>query len=272
MTELPVTQGSTLYYATLTLPESIRLQVLLTHALHDEINRVPVTCSDPGVARIKLEWWREELLRYKNDQARHPLTRQLQSLPATGEISPERLLRLVDATEDQLLPEPLGTHNDWCEFIDAGPAQPWIITAALCGFSDKNTEDVLRDLIRYSVWVDLLQDVYPLAQRGRCYIPLDKLREYGINPSGITEDIHKENFRTLLREEYINSETMLASAYRDLPQGERRKLLPLLILCQLNRALCREVLESSLPDPALRTALTPLRRAWITWTTRLTNR
>ena len=55
--------GSDLYYSLLYTPQPQRLAAETLHAFAREVIDIPRTCSDPGVARLKLQWWREELAR-----------------------------------------------------------------------------------------------------------------------------------------------------------------------------------------------------------------
>lgn len=267
-----VTEGTTLYYATLYLPETIRSQVLLLHALHNEISHIPLTCSDPGVAHIKLEWWREEVERIKHCSARHPLGKQLQSLTPVEGIDTGTINRIIKLTEDQIAPPEIISNKDWRDLIDTGPGLPWSITSRLCGISDTSTQACIDTIIRYSIWTELLQNFYPLVLKGRCYISEKRLKQFKLNVPGVMRDPSGTEVKTLLRSEYTTIVRQLDSAYKELPRTDRRAQLPLLILCRLNQALCKEILKAPMPDPLSRNTLTPLRRSWITWCTSLANR
>ncbi len=272
-TPVLVTEGSILYYVSLNLPESLKTPVLLLHALHGEINRIPVTCSDPGVARIKLEWWREELHRMRNQQAaRHPLTQASQSFANIRPIDTRTLEVIIDETEQRIMPPDLRTRDDWRAFIDAGPALPWHSTAALLDTGQAATRDCVTNLIRAASWTECLQDFGLQARRGHCYFPDESLRDFGLQKNDVLAEPGSDKVAALLRNEYGQLVQQLEHNDHSLPRQDRRSQLPFLVLGRLSLALCREILRMPRPDPTCRTALTPLRRSWITWRTRLTNR
>ena len=62
--------GSDFYYASLYVPASSREQLTAINALKVEVSAIPLTVSDAGVARVKLEWWRIEAER-ADDSSRH---------------------------------------------------------------------------------------------------------------------------------------------------------------------------------------------------------
>ena len=267
-----VTDGSTLYYVSLNLLDSIKIPLLVLHALHQAISSIPLDCSDPGVAHIKLEWWREEVERINSGMARHPLARQLQSLSQLDGIDTATLMNIITTTEKHILPPEILTADDWYKFIDTGPGLPWKITSRLCGINVTNTIPYVDTIIRYSSWMELLQNFYPLILKNRCYFPEEMLNEHGLDKHALMTTPDSVKVKTLLRNEYENILQQLQNAYKNLPDTDRNTQLALLTLCKLSLVLCREILKSPMPDPRTRTALTPLRKLWIAWWTRLTNR
>lgn len=63
-----------LHYATLYERSANRRRVQALFRLKELLDAVPLEVSDPGVAGVKLAWWREELDRLASGQPRHPLT------------------------------------------------------------------------------------------------------------------------------------------------------------------------------------------------------
>ncbi|MGH8593395.1 MAG: squalene/phytoene synthase family protein, partial [Gammaproteobacteria bacterium] len=84
--------GSSLYYSNLHLAPKKKHALLALHALWMQLEEILHGASDPGVGRIKLQWWREEIERAFRGEARHPtalvLTRSFSCFALT-----RRLLR-----------------------------------------------------------------------------------------------------------------------------------------------------------------------------------
>lgn len=264
-----VQEGSTVYYATLYTPPATRTPVRLLHALHDEIRRIPESVSDPGVARIKLEWWREEADRIQQRQARHPIGRQIEALPSKHNIDSHLVRQVIDATETHMETPILNDITDWLAYLDNGPAFPWICTAKICNTTGLELPEPVMESIRYSVWVDVLQTIYPHARKGRCIIPVKRLQEYRLTTHDIVQHTDSDKVREYLQHEYNQTISALQNSYRAIPLPMRKPLLPVLALNRLSYSLAKAIRRDGLPDPTIKHALTPLRRLAITWRVRL---
>lgn len=93
--------GSATYYAVRFSPSAQRDQVARLIAWYGLIRSVAIAPPDPGVARLKLDWWREEVTHLGDGRVRHPLTGKLRQ--AGLDTSAERaMLAVIDATEDEI--------------------------------------------------------------------------------------------------------------------------------------------------------------------------
>ena len=71
--------GSSSYYSIRFGTQDRRPELALVFAWRREMRRIASETSDPGVARLKLDWWRGELERAASGAAQHPLARDLES-------------------------------------------------------------------------------------------------------------------------------------------------------------------------------------------------
>ena len=98
--------GSPRYYAVRFSPAAQRECNARLIAWYEVIEAIVDRPLDPGVARLKLEWWREELARTAQGQARHPLAVALQPC-SPGERMLHAMQSLVDVAEAGLAePQP----------------------------------------------------------------------------------------------------------------------------------------------------------------------
>lgn len=89
-------QGSAEYYAVrFSAPARCSLHAMLL-AWHKTVRDICDRPHDPGVARLKLDWWRNEIDVFQSDRSRHPLLRGLRdnglNAPAAG-----AMLAVIDA-------------------------------------------------------------------------------------------------------------------------------------------------------------------------------
>lgn len=76
--------GSAVYYAVRFSPEPLRQRNALLFAWYDLVQGIAEHPLDPGAARLKLDWWRQEIGNIAQGTARHPLAIQLQQAGLGG--------------------------------------------------------------------------------------------------------------------------------------------------------------------------------------------
>ena len=68
--------GSSFYYSFLFLPPERRRAITALYAFCREVDDVVDECTDTGVARTKLAWWRQELAAVYAGEPQHPVARR----------------------------------------------------------------------------------------------------------------------------------------------------------------------------------------------------
>lgn len=266
MTDSLPEDGSTLYYVSRFLPLQYKDAVLLLHAIHKEITSIPLSCSDPGVARIKLEWWRDECERISHHAARHPLGKQFQiHQDDFKEIHTEILQSIIDSAEENIAPNSIDTEIDRVKYIDSGPACIWHLSLKIGSNLEADALTVAEQLIRCSVWLEQLQLFYPMARKGRCLIPETTLQRYHLDSFTLLEQTEQTKTSEMLLAEYNRIRQELTDACQSARFMRVRELLPYRVYAQLSLALCKEILSANSIDPKTHTDLTPFRKAWISF-------
>ena len=77
-----VQSGSSFYYSFLFLPRPRRRAITALYAFCREVDDVVDECTDTGVARTKLAWWRTETARIYAGGATHPVAQALAAILA----------------------------------------------------------------------------------------------------------------------------------------------------------------------------------------------
>ncbi|MEJ2308043.1 MAG: squalene/phytoene synthase family protein [Gammaproteobacteria bacterium] len=102
--------GSSAYYLVRFSPPALRDRQAVLFAWRRELQRLQ-NSSDPGIARLKLDFWRRELQPEQLAQSRHPLARMIHAqLPHEA----ARLSELADLTEREIL---AGQSRDWEQLV-----------------------------------------------------------------------------------------------------------------------------------------------------------
>lgn len=105
-------EGSAWYYVARFCPPPRRDPVATWLAWFDHLDRIARQARDPGVSRLRLDWWRSEAERVQDGRAHHPIAQAL-SAHAGRAWQLQRMLEVIDGVEQTLLarrPEDLA---DW---------------------------------------------------------------------------------------------------------------------------------------------------------------
>jgi phytoene synthase len=107
--------GSAAYYAVRFSPEPLRQRNALLFAWHELIQTIAEHPHDPGAARLKLDWWRQEIANIARGKARHPLAVQLEQAGLDEQAVPG-LTAVVDNADAEIRSPSL---DDWHAFATA---------------------------------------------------------------------------------------------------------------------------------------------------------
>ena len=93
--------GSAAYYAVRFSPEPLRRRNALLFAWYQVIQDVTGNRRDPGAARLKLDWWRQEVTNIPRGEVKHPLAIALQ---ASGimEIAVPVMTAMIDCADEEI--------------------------------------------------------------------------------------------------------------------------------------------------------------------------
>lgn len=111
--------GSSFYYSLRSVTAAEQKTIILLRAYFHTIRNITRHCQDPGVARLKLHWWAEEVDQLQQKKARHPLTQALQCIDVPITITTEEYLTPILASLNRLTPSSSLTETDIDQMADA---------------------------------------------------------------------------------------------------------------------------------------------------------
>lgn len=92
--------GSDDYYALRKVEKSKQEELKIILALFDAIMKIPFRLKEDALVKIKLNWWKEELIKTQRDQASHPLTQALFFIMKAYQLNYNALLQFITALEE----------------------------------------------------------------------------------------------------------------------------------------------------------------------------
>jgi len=259
--------GSSFYYSFLFLPPARRRAIVALYAFCREVDDVVDEVHDPGVARAKLDWWREEIGRVFGGLPEHPVGQALAPVVRDFTLPREHFVAVIDGMTMDL------TQTRYLDFAAlelychrvAGVVG--LMSAEIFGYTDPATRDYARDLGIAFQLTNICRDVGEDVRRDRIYLPHEDLARFGVTAEALRRADHSPEFRQLMAFEVDRAQAWYERALAHLPAVDRHAQRAGLVMAAIYRTLLREIARDGYRVLDRRTSLTPLRKLWIAWKT-----
>jgi phytoene synthase len=265
--EKAAASGSSFYYSFLFLPDDRRRAITALYAFCREVDDVVDECSDIGVARTKLQWWREEIGRLFQRQPRHPVTQALLPHLDTARLAQEYCQEIINGMEMDLDQTSYETFEHLRLYCYRVASVVGLLSAGIFGYTDAKTLDYAHDLGMAFQLTNILRDVREDAARGRIYIPLEELGRFGVSVETLMQFRTTEAIRSLFEFQAQRARSYYRSAQQQLPAADRYAQRSGLIMAAIYERLLDEIKADGYRVLEQRISLTPLRKLWIAWRT-----
>ena len=260
--------GSSFYYSFLFLPKPKRQAITALYAFCREVDDIADECTDAGIARTKLAWWRTEIANLYADKPQHPVTKALADAVREYNLVEEHFVEIIDGMEMDLDQNRYRDFKELHLYCYRVASVVGLLSASIFGYSDRKTLKYAHDLGLAFQLTNIVRDVGEDARRGRIYLPLDEMAQHGVSEADILQGQESDNVRRLLESQIERAEEYYRRAFEELPEADRRDQRTGLIMAAIYRALldeirlggCEKVLNQ-------RVSLTPLRKLWLAWKT-----
>jgi phytoene synthase len=252
--------GSSFYYALRFAPASLRDLLAALVGWRQQVHAVLDEVSDPGVARLKLDWWRDEIQRTLDGAPRHPLSQVLVAELAqtgTAPLPAALFLSIADQVERELRRRRPADAAAIAAADEQDLGALFELLAHCHGAQDAQRLAAARRTGGWCEAVRRVRDAGLLLRRDRTVLPEETLAEAGLGHEALASAEHRGRLPTLL--------TPVAAQLAEQPSGAGITELPraLRIQQRIHGALLRELRRSRLAVVDQRIGLTPLRKLWI---------
>lgn len=255
--------GSAKYYSLRFAPAPRRSDLALILLWHWELWRIRDDCRDPGVARLKLDWWRQELQEARLGRGQHPIS------PALGEVihryalPSAPFLGMTDAVEQDILRTPYRQFSELMDYARLAAGGAMELISRITGADEEETR-IAQELGIGIRLVEIVQELGGDLRRQRCYLPTESLKQVGLRPDELTTPGAAPALKSLLTafSAQIQRHQELAL---ERSRAARRRLGPALALAAIAHATLKEIRDSDYPVLQQHIRLTPWRSLWIAW-------
>jgi phytoene synthase len=262
-----VQSGSSFYYSFLFLPPERRRAITALYAFCREVDDTVDEATDASLARIKLAWWRTEVSTMYKGTPTHPVTQALKPHIEVYHLEEQHLQAIIDGMEMDL---------DQSRYLDYPGLRKYcwhvagvvgILSASIFGFSNPQTLQYAEKLGLAFQLTNIIRDVGDDARRGRIYLPVNELQQFGVTAQDLLSARHSEKFEALMRFQTERAQAMYDEALALLPKEDRRAQRPGLMMAAIYRTVLDEIARDNFHVLNQRISLTPLRKLWLAWKT-----
>ena len=257
--------GSSFYYAFLFLPKPRRAAITAFYAFCREVDDVVDDMVDPGVAATKLAWWQSEVAKAFAGQPSHPVMQALMPLAPDYQIEQRHLQAVIegcqmDLAQTRYLDYP-GLQR-YCHLVAGVVGE---VAANIFGQTQTQTTNYAHKLGQALQLTNIIRDVGEDSLRGRIYLPVNELQQFGVKAQDILNRSYSDRFTELMKFQARRAQGLYDEALALLPSVDRRAQKPGLMMASIYRALLCEIERDNFQVLHQRVSLTPLRKLWLAW-------
>ena len=259
--------GSSFYYSFLFLPLERRRAITALYAFCREVDDTVDDCTDEGIARTKLAWWRTEVRAMFADKATHPVMLALQPHLATFKLEEKYLQAIIDGMEMDLNQTRYLDYQALTRYCWHVASVVGILSASIFGATRPETLLYAEKLGHAFQLTNIIRDVGEDARKGRIYLPINEMQQFNVTAADLLNARHSENFENLMRFQVARAQQAYDEAFALLPDADRRAQRPGLIMASIYRTLLNEIERDGYHVLKQRISLTPIRKLWLAWKT-----
>ncbi len=161
-------------------PQDRREVLFLLYAVNHELARAREVVSEPMLALIRLQWWREVV---EGARRRHEVAGPLGEALDAGLVDPADLLAMIGGRELETEPA-IATLAEWRGYLLATAGKLAASAGRALG-ADAATRERLRALGAAYGAAGQIRNVAVLARQGRCMLPADVLGAHGLTVDAV---------------------------------------------------------------------------------------
>ena len=255
--------GSSFYYSFFFLNKQQRKAITALYAFCREVDDIVDSGMDENVARIKLQWWRDEIKNLFNESPQHPVSKALLPHIKSYDLAEEYFQEIIDGMQMDLEKHHYATFEELSLYCYRVASVVGLLSAEIFGYRDRKTLKYAHNLGMAFQLTNIIRDVHEDAIRQRIYIPDEDLQRFSLTREDILNLRDSEQFRKLMAYETQRAQEYYQKAFELLPESDRYSQRCGLIMSAIYRTTLNEVARDGYAVLKHRIVLTPLRKIWL---------
>lgn len=233
--------GSSFYYSFMFLPRDKREAITALYAFCREVDDIADECTDIGIARTKLNWWRTEVERLYQGQPQHPVSKALVQPIKIYRLEAKHFTEIIDGMEMDLNFNRYQDFDQLQLYCYRVASVVGLLSAQIFGFSNKDTLKYAHDLGMAFQLTNIIRDVGEDARRNRIYLPLEELAQFNVSEDDILQSRESDQVQKLLNFQIKRAEDYYDRALHELPHEDRKNQRVGLMMAAIYRTVLREI-------------------------------
>ncbi len=243
------TRKTSFYYSFLVLPAPQRRAILAVFDFCRAVDDSVDLETNPARACAALDLWREEVSHvFDGNTPRTAEGRRLQPFVRSAGLPRAQFEALVDGVAMDASPRRYATFTELEPYCHRVASSVGLICAAVFEARDPRASVYARDLGVALQLTNILRDVGVDFRRGRCYLPLEDLEQFGVSEHDIRTEIERagrglrsERVRALLAHQASRAREFFGRAAGALPPADLRRFVAAEIMHAVYRELLRRI-------------------------------
>lgn len=253
--------GSDNYYALRKIKPEKQNAIKIILELFAAIFKIPFTLSDDHLVKIKLRWWKEEIIKTQQGHASHPLCIELFSIMKNYQLNYNALLQIIDAIESIVQNCQFPSEQSLRDFYTYTYGIRERMIAKILSPDASQFSETIHHLAYSLALIDNLKHIRQRALKTYVFFSDEEARELGVDKNLVLTMKISEPLKKL-----FEAQIKKARKHYDIAKGERHSpLQSLMIKCHLGLKWCELVRDEDFPLFTHQIELTPLRKWWHCW-------
>jgi len=252
-------EGSDFYYVARFCTAHRRPAVTAWLTWFQHLDRIAQHARDPGAARLRLDWWREEIHRVLQGEARHPLGRSL-SPHLDTDWQVREMSHALDAAEQRILRQGPADRDAFRVASQANWGSRFRLLGHAC---DRHSARIADAAGLYYATVRSLQYLERDIAQSHLPLPQSELQQHGLTLSALESRVHSDALRQIAADLLTAAQTNWHTAKTE--AARHPDLDPLLRLVaqadRVARLIRRRDFQTHLATPLP----TPVGLLWSAW-------
>ncbi len=259
--------GSSLYYSLRFLPSIQRNALIALEAFYAEINEIRYKCQDKQVARLKLQWWQNEIAQSFAGTAHHPVCQALDKVVSDNHLAEHYFQEIIEGFLLDLDVTHYATVEELEDYCKRTYSVLSLLSTHILGYHNDSSLKYAEQLGIALQLTDILRELRRDLLKGWLYIPQEDLERFKVSTQTLFASQLSETVTALFAYQTTRIRSYYDTAFKYLKKEDRFNQRSGLIRANLALATLQEIEKDRFQLFKHRIRLMPLRKLWIAWYT-----